>query len=116
MGLARELRSRRTIPLREVVVNAWSDEKGVPFKLYCGSISCYDLNELQKKHPKFLENTTVAAMVDLILMKAMDESGEKLFTSAEDRIDLMGEETTVISEIANQMFAEIESPEIAEKN
>jgi len=83
---------------------------------YCGSISCYDLNELQKKHPNFLENTTVGAMVDLILMKAMDEAGEKLFTSAEDRIDLMGEETTVISEIANQMFAEIESPEIAEKN
>ena len=49
-------------------------------------------------------------------MKSMDEGGSKLFTSAEDRIDLMGEETAVISEIANSMFAEIESPEIAEKN
>ena len=116
MGLAKELRSRRTIPLREVVVEAWSDDKGVPFKLYCGSISCYDLDQLQKKHPKFLENTTIGAMIDLILMKSMDESGSKLFTSAEDRIDLMGETTEVISSIANQMFAEIESPEIAEKN
>jgi hypothetical protein len=116
MGLAKELRSRRTIPLREVVVDAWSDEKGVPFKLFCGSISCYDLNELQKKHPNFLENTTIGAMVDLILMKAMDESGDRLFTSAEDRIDLMGEETAVISEIANQMFADVQSVETAEKN
>lgn len=116
MGLAKELRSRRTIPLREVVVDAWSDENGVPFKLFCGSISCYDLNELQKKHPNFLENTTIAAMVDLILMKAMDESGDRLFTSAEDRIDLMGEETAVISEIANQMFADVQSVETAEKN
>jgi hypothetical protein len=116
MGLARELRSRRDIPLREVVVEAWSDEKGEAFKLYCGSITCDDLNRLQKKHPKFLENTTVAAMVDLIVMKAQDESGDKLFTAAEDRIDLMGEETTVISEIANQMFAEIESVETASKN
>jgi len=116
MGLAKELRSRRTIPLREVVVEAWADDKGVPFKLYCGSISCYDLDQLQKKHPKFLENTTIGAMIDLILMKSMDESGSKLFTSAEDRIDLMGEETSVISEIANQMFAEIESVEDASKN
>ena len=116
MGLAKELRSRRTIPLREVVVEAWADEKGVPFKLFCGSISCYDLNELQKKHPNFLENTTIGAMVDLILMKAMDESNDRLFTSSEDRIDLMGEETAVISEIANQMFADVQSVETASKN
>jgi hypothetical protein len=49
-------------------------------------------------------------------MKAEDEGGTKLFSSAEDRIDLMGEETSVISEIANQMFAEIESAEEHEKN
>jgi hypothetical protein len=55
-------------------------------------------------------------MIDLILMKSMDESGSKLFTSAEDRIDLMGEETSVISEIANQMFAEIEPIENQIKN
>ena len=116
MGLAKELRSRRTIPLREVVVEAWADEKGVPFKLFCGSISCYDLNELQKKHPNFLENTTIGAMVDLILMKAMDESNDRLFTSSEDRIDLMGEETAVISDIANQMFADVQSVETASKN
>jgi hypothetical protein len=54
-------------------------------------------------------------MVDLILMKATDESGDKLFASA-DRIDLMGEETNVISDIANQMFAEIESVEALEGN
>ena len=55
-------------------------------------------------------------MVDLICMKAQDEGGNKLFASAEDRLDLMGEETSIISEIANQMFAEIESVEAAEGN
>ena len=49
-------------------------------------------------------------------MKAEDEGGNKLFSSAEDRIDLMGEETNVISNIANQMFAEIESVEDLEGN
>jgi len=115
MGLAKELRSRRKLQAREVLVPAWGDESGA-FKLYCRSITCYDLDQLQKKHPNFLSNTTIGSMVDLICMKAEDEGGSKLFSSAEDRIDLMGEETNVISEIANQMFAEIESAESLEGN
>lgn len=115
MGLARELRNKRKLKAREVLVPEWGDESGA-FKLYCRSITCYDLDQLQKKHPDFMTNTTVGAMVDLIVMKAEDEAGEKLFTSVEDRVDLMGEETSVISEIANQMFADIESLEVAEGN
>lgn len=115
MGLAKELRNRRKINAREVIVPAWGDDSGA-FKMYCRPITCYDLDQLQKKHPDFLQNTTIGAMVDLICMKAEDEGGSKLFTSAEDRIDLMGEETNVISEIANQMFSQIESVEVAAKN
>ena len=115
MGLAKELRARRKVEAREVLVPEWGDESGA-FKLYCRSITCYDLDQLQKKHPNFLNNTTIGAMVDLICMKAIDEGGDKLFTSAEDRMDLMGEETNVISEIANQMFADIETAEALEGN
>ena len=115
MGLAKELRKRRKVQVREVVVPAWGDESG-DFKLYCRPITCYDLNQLQKKHPSFLTNTTIAAMVDLILMKAEDEAGDKLFTAADDKIELMGEQTDVISEIANQMFSDIESEEDLAKN
>lgn len=116
MGLAKELRSRRTIVAREISVQAWADESGQPFKLYCRPITCHDLNEIQKRHPKVLEAPTVGSMVDLICMKAVDQGGEKLFSSAEDRIDLMGEETAVISAIAEEMFAQIESVEDIEKN
>ena len=115
MGLAKDLRGRRKVEAREVLVPAWGDDSGA-FKLYCRSITCYDLDVLQKKHPNFLQNTTIGAMVDLIVMKAMDENEQKLFNSGEDRMDLMGEETSVISEIANQMFADIESVEAHEKN
>jgi hypothetical protein len=74
------------------------------------------LNELQRKHPTVLQNPSIASMVDLIVMKAESQDGEKLFNSAEDRMDLMGEETTVVSEIANQMFGTIESVEDLAKN
>lgn len=115
MGLAKELRGRRKVEARVVSVPAWGDDSG-DFKLHCRAITCYDLDKLQKKHPNFLTNTTIGSMVDLICMKAEDESGNKLFSSAEDRIDLMGEETNIISDIANQMFAEIQSVEEAEGN
>jgi hypothetical protein len=116
MGLAKELRNRRQVNARKIEVEAWADPDGQPFAMYCFPITCYDINQLQKKHPKFMENTTMAAMIDLIVMKASDESGSRLFTSPEDRTDLMGEETSVISSIAEQMFAEIESVEDQEKN
>ena len=115
MGLAKELRKRREVKAREVVVPAWGDDSGA-FVLYCRPINCNDMNQLQKKHPNFLSNTTIAAMVDLIIMKAEDQSGDRLFTAADDKIELMGEQTDVISEIANQMFAEIESEEDLAKN
>jgi hypothetical protein len=84
--------------------------------MYSKPLTCYDLNVIQKKHPNFLINTSIASMVDLIVMKAESVDGDKLFTSGEDKIDLMGEETSIISEIANQMFSEIEDQQEAEKN
>ena len=113
--MAKQLRERREVKTREVVVPEWGDETG-DFKLYCKPITCFDLNQLQKKHPDFLTNTTISAMVDLIIMKALDDNGVKLFNGIEDRVELMAEETAVVSEIANQMFAEIESQEDLAKN
>lgn len=116
MSLAKELRKRRQVNARKIEVSAWSDQDGQPFTFYCRPITCNDLKVLEAKHKNFMENTTVSAMVDLILLKATDESGEKIFASAEDRVELMGEEITVISNIAEQMFSTIESVEQAEKN
>ena len=113
--MAKQLRERREVKTREVVVPEWGDETG-DFKLYCKPITCFDLNQLQKKHPDFLTNTTISAMVDLIIMKALDDNGVKLFNGIEDRVELMAEETAVVSEIANQMFAEIETQEDLAKN
>ena len=115
MGMAKQLRERREVKTRAVVVPEWGDETG-DFKLYCKPITCFDLNQLQKKHPDFLTNTTISAMVDLIIMKALDDNGVKLFNGIEDRVELMAEETAVVSEIANQMFAEIETQEDLAKN
>jgi len=115
MSLAKELRARNKKPAKKIEVSAWSDADGNPFVFHTYNVTCNDLKHLEAKHPKFLENTTISAMVDLILLKAVDESGEKIFTSAEDRIELMGEEITVISDIAEKMFSTIDSVDTAKK-
>jgi len=116
MSLAKELRKRRQVEPRKIEVQAWADSDGNPYVFYCYPITCNDLKKLESKHKNFLENTTVSAMVDLIVLKAESEARDKLFTTAEDRVELMGEEITVISEIAEQMFATIQTVEDAEKN
>lgn len=116
MGLARELRNRRKVEPRKIEVEAWADEDGQPFAIYCYPITCFDMNEMQKKHDKFMEEMTIASMVDLIVLKATDESGDRLFGKSEDRHDLMGEESSIISLIAAKMFSTIESVEEQEKN
>jgi len=115
MGLAKELRARRKQSRRKIEVEEWADDDG-SFALYCRPLTCYDLNELQKRHPQVMVNPSIAAMVDLIVMKAESKDGEKLFSSGEDKIDLMGEETTIIADIANEMFGMIDSFEDVEKN
>ena len=55
-------------------------------------------------------------MVDLILIKALDKDGKKIFAPLQDRKDLMEEETAIISDIANQMFSEIETQDELAKN
>jgi len=115
MSLAKELRKRRKQARRKIDVAEWGDKDG-PFSLYCRPLTCYDLNELQKRHPQVMQNPSIGAMVDLIVMKAESQDGERLFTAADDRIELMGEETTIVSHIANEMFGTIDPFEDVEKN
>ena len=58
---------------------------------------------------------SIAAMVDLIILKAEDKEGEKLFT-LEDKPFLMREQILIVSTVAAQMFAGITSVEEQEKN
>ena len=116
MGLVRELRNRRKVEPKRIEGSEWADESGEPFVFSCYPIPAYDMGQMQKKHPGFLSDMTLPAMVDLICLKATNEANERIFDSADDRHDLMGEESAIVSEIAAQMFSTITSGEEQEKN
>jgi hypothetical protein len=105
--------AERTSTKRHVEVAEWGDE-GKPEKVYYGPLLAGELNRIQRKHPKFLSDTSFDAMIDLIILKAENGQGEKLFT-LEDKPVLMREEVSVISTVA-AAFMSGDTVEEQEKN
>jgi len=101
MSIAQRI-AARTSQKRHIEVPAWG-EPGSPEKVYFGPLLAGELNRIQRKHPTFLQSASFEAMVDLIILKAENGQGEKLFT-LEDKPVLMREEVSVISSVAAEMM------------
>jgi len=114
MGLSDNIRANRSKSRTKIIVEAWGDDAG-PAVIFSSPLTAGDISRIQRKHKDFLNNTSVEAMIDLIILKAESEDGEKAF-SIEDRPVLMRENLNVISEVAGQMFGDIDSIEDLEKN
>lgn len=114
MRLAERIASNRTKDRRRIIIDAWGED-GNPATIYVSPLTAGDIDKLQRRHKDFLTNMTIAGMVDLIVMKAEMEDGAKAFT-LEDKPILMRESLSVISDVAGQMFADIESAADIEKN
>ncbi len=102
MSIAQRI-AARTSQKRHIEVPAWG-EPGSPEKVYFGPLLAGELNRIQRKHPTFLQSASFEAMVDLIILKAENGQGEKLFT-LEDKPVLMREEVSVISSVAAEMMS-----------
>jgi hypothetical protein len=83
--------------------------------LYTGAVTVQDLQTILKKHPNVLNGTDLGGMVEVIIRKVEDEQGERVFT-LEHKPKLMRMPIGEITELFNQVFTGIETPEDAEKN
>lgn len=114
MSLGQMIAERRNRQRRSINVPEWGED-GASLTIYSTPLTAGDLKTIQRKHKNFLNDMTVDGMIDLIILKAQDVDGKKLFT-LEDKVYLMGEEMTLIADIAGQMFGDVETIEDAEKN
>lgn len=112
MSIAKRI-AERTSSKKHIEVAEWG-EPGKPEKVYYGPLLAGELNRIQRKHPTFLSSAGLEAQVDLIILKAENGQGEKLFT-LEDKAVLMREEVGVISTVA-AAFMSGTSVEESEKN
>lgn len=63
-----------------------------------------DMMRIARKHPSFTQSPTMDGMVDLLINKALDVSGDKAFDQA-DKPHLMRVGTNKIGEIFAALFA-----------
>lgn len=112
MSIAKRI-AERTSQKRHIEVAEWG-ESGNPEKVFFGPLLAGELNRIQRKHPSFLQSASFEAMVELIVLKAENGQGEKLFT-LEDKPILMREQVEVISRVAAELMSGTSSEEL-EKN
>lgn len=112
MSIAERIKAR-TSQKRHIEVAEWG-ENGNPERVFYGPLLAGELNRIQRKHPSFLQSASFEGMVDLIILKAENGQGEKMFT-LEDKAILMREEVEAISRVAAE-FMSGTSAEQAEKN
>jgi len=114
MSIAKRIAAKRAEQERSIAeVEEWG-EAGEPLRLYFGPVTARDIEKVQRKHPNFMSETSMAAMVEMIINKCEDEAGEKAFT-LEDKPILMGEPVGVIAALFGKVFS-AESVEDHEKN
>lgn len=114
MSLAKRLAARQDADRRSIDVPEWGEDDSSPLKVFYGPFLAMEMDKVQRKHPNFLQNISLAGMVEIIVMKAEDKDGNKLF-GLDDKPVLMREPMSLITRIAGAMMA-TDTVEEQEKN
>ena len=97
---------------QSIEVPEWKDEDGKPTVIYWNPITLSEKNKLFRKSDNLND---VSILADIVVMKAIDKDGNKIFT-LEDKLSLMHKvDSDVLSRIATEMVKAI-NPEEVKKN
>ena len=103
MSLAKRIAERQNASRKTIEVIEWGEDEDSPLIIHFSPMLALEIEKIQRKHPNFFQQMTVQGMVDLIILKAEGQDGEKLFT-LEDKPVLMREEFTVIARVSAEMM------------
>jgi len=97
---------------QSIEVPEWKDDDGKPTVIYWNPITLAEKKRLFQKSDNLND---VGILADIILMKAIDKDGKKLFT-LEDKIPLMHKvDSDVLAKVATQIIQTI-TPDEVKKN
>jgi len=101
-----------SLGVQSIEVPEWKDTDGNPSIIYWNPINLYEKSILFKKSDNMND---VSILADVLVMKAIDKDGKKLF-EAKDKLALMYKvDSDVLSRIATAMVQAV-SPEEVKKN
>jgi len=94
-----------------VEVPEWADDSGAPTILYSKPITLFEM----RKWWKGMQSDDITIFVDLIIAKAEDREGNKVFTLEDKQPLLRTAEFSVLARVAGEMV-DFTDAEILEKN
>ena len=98
-----------SLGIQSIEIAEWKDEAGNPSVIYWNPITLSEKNKLFKKSDNLND---VSILADILVMKAIDKDGNKLFT-LEDKLALMHKvDSDVLSRIATEMVKAINPHEV----
>ena len=101
-----------SLGVQSIEIPEWKDEDGKPTVIYWNPITLSEKTKLFKKSDNMSD---VSILADIVLMKALDKNGNKVFT-LEDKLALMHKvDSDVLSKVATAMVQAI-NPEEVKKN
>ena len=101
-----------SLGVQHIEVEEWKDESGNPSVIYWNPMNLSEKNKLFKKSDNLND---VSILADIVVMKAIDKDGNKLF-SLEDKLALMHKvDSDVLSRIATAMVQAITPEEVKKK-
>ena len=101
-----------SLGVQSIEIPEWKDDDGKPTIVFWNPITLSEKNKLFKKSDSLND---VGILADILVMKALDKDGKKMF-SLEDKLALMHKvDSDVLSRIATAMVQAIQ-PEEVKKN
>jgi len=102
---------REALGRREIEVPEWSDDDGAATILYSSPVT---LAEMRKWY-KGISGEDISVLVDVVISKAEDKDGAKVFTLEDKQPLLRTAEFTVLSRVATAMLDHDDADDL-EKN
>ena len=90
---------------RSATVAEWGEDDS-PLVVWASALSVGDMSFVQRRHKNFLDEMKVDGMLDLIIRKAEDKDGEKLFT-LDDKMTLKRARMSTIATLFGDLWGDL---------
>jgi hypothetical protein len=96
---------------RIIEVPEWGEDSDSPLMIYCRPITLSETS----KFMKMAQDDDVQLLAYVIIYKALDEAGEKLFTIADKKILLESVDRDVLIRVSSEMMNNVSQEKIKKK-
>lgn len=105
--------TKATRERRSISVPEWPDGDGKPSVIFTKPVTSVDYVAINRVHKNFTTENNIDGMVAMLIRKAEDVNGEKIFT-AEDTMTLRTEPVTLMALITRKLFEDDLMPDADE--